>query len=171
MHAARVTALLACYPVCYCHLLLPPATFAVAACFANTCYICCRRLLCEHQARGHSGLEAILGRVWAIRLWPVWDPTTSWPRKQPEIKIWLVQRFEPSSFQNVHFCLIWPVFLAKPVTVILVLCSAILFYDPIKSSTKNQNMADTKVQNWMLWKCAFPARWFVSFFLGFGIPY
>ena len=35
-------------------LLLPPA--------AAACYIYCRRLLCANQARGRSGLEAILGR-------------------------------------------------------------------------------------------------------------
>jgi len=35
--------------------LLPPA--------AAACYICCRRLLCENQAQGRSGLETILGRV------------------------------------------------------------------------------------------------------------
>ena len=36
-------------------LLLPPAAAAR--------HICCRCLLCEHQARGRSGLEVILGRV------------------------------------------------------------------------------------------------------------
>jgi len=35
-------------------LLLPPAAAAR--------HICCRCLLCEHQARGRSGLEVILGR-------------------------------------------------------------------------------------------------------------
>ena len=62
LFAARKTsavtrALLAC-----CRCLL-----AAAACLlpsaAATCYICCHRLLCENQARGRSGLEAILGRV------------------------------------------------------------------------------------------------------------
>ena len=40
---------------------------AAAACSllsaTAACYICCCRLLCENQARGRSGLEAILGRV------------------------------------------------------------------------------------------------------------
>ena len=43
-------ALLACYRC----LLLPPA--------ATACYIYHLGLLCENQARGRSGLEAILGR-------------------------------------------------------------------------------------------------------------
>ena len=44
-----------------------PACFATAACLlppaADACYICCCRLFCENQARGRSGLEAILGRI------------------------------------------------------------------------------------------------------------
>ena len=43
------------------------------------------------------------------------DPTTSWPRKQPKPKIWLVQRFKPRRFKNVRFSLIWPDSAAKPV--------------------------------------------------------
>jgi len=44
-----------------------PCFLATAACLlplaAAACYMCCRRLLCENQARGRSGLETILGRV------------------------------------------------------------------------------------------------------------
>jgi len=44
-----------------------PCLFSTAVCLqppaAAACYTCCRRLLCENQAQGLSGLETILGRV------------------------------------------------------------------------------------------------------------
>ena len=43
-----------------------PCLLATATCLlplaAAACYICCCRLLCENQARGLLGLEAMMGR-------------------------------------------------------------------------------------------------------------
>jgi len=65
--------------ICGTHVSSAPCLLATAVCLLppadTTCYICCRRLLCGNQARGCSGLEAFLGRVWAIRLWLVWSLT------------------------------------------------------------------------------------------------
>jgi len=64
-----------------------PCLLTSAACLlpraAASCYICCRRLLCETwtQARGLSGLEAILGRV--LRNQSLVGLVTLWSTKPP----------------------------------------------------------------------------------------